>query len=417
VASTVRSYLEGQKNEKLAEAASISEEAEKTARGLTELEKAQANRLLEAVDELDGKIKAIDDTEAMRARIEKQRGPATTPIEEGIAGATSIGEAFVKSEGYRAVKEAGFVGKWTSGAVEFPGTGAKATVTEAAGAIVPPDVVPGILPILAWPTRVADLFSQGTTTSTTVRVVKETTATNAAAGVAEGAAKPESTLIFTTADETVGKIATFLPVSDEMLEDVQQMQSYLDGRLILFVKQAEDSDLLNGTGAPTVDGVLHRGGIQTGSALSLDVDSSIDAIFRAATAVRVTGLLEPDGIVMHPTDWAGVRLMKDVSKQYYGGGPFTGAYGNGGGIAPDNLWGLPVVVTTAIAQGTALIGAFKTGAQIFRKRGLTVEASNSHSDFFQKNLTAIRAEERLALAVFRPAAFFKLTGVDQLLGS
>ena len=40
-----------------------------------------------------------------------------------------------------------------------------------------------------------------------------------------------------------------------------------------------------------------------------------------------------------------------------------------------------------------------------RKGGLRVEASNSHSTFFQENKVAIRAEERLALAVYRPAAF------------
>jgi HK97 family phage major capsid protein len=75
------------------------------------------------------------------------------------------------------------------------------------------------------------------------------------------------------------------------------------------------------------------------------------------------------------------------------------------------------VVTTAIAAGTSLIGAFRQGGQIFRRRGLTIEASNSHQDFFQKNLTAIRAEERLALVTYRPTAFYKLTGVDQLEGS
>lgn len=415
--TTVQEFLGAQVDRKLSEATALTEAAEKAARNLTPEEKQHVERLLEEVTKHKSEIKEIEDNDAFRKSIEDMRGPVVQSIEEADPSAMSIGEAFVKSDAYRKVKDAGFIGKWTTGGVELPWVGSKATVSESASAIVQPDVQAGILPILAWPTRVADLFAQGTTTSTTVRIVKETTATNAAAGTAEGDPKPESTLIFTTADETVGKVATFLPVSDEMLEDIDQMESYLNGRLTLFVKQKEDSDLLNGAGAPTVDGVLHRGGIQTGSALSLDVDSSIDALFRAATAVRVTGLLEPDGIVMHPTDWAGVRLMKDSAKQYYGGGPFTGAYGNGGGIAPDNLWGLPVVVTTAIAQGTALVGAFKTGAQIFRKRGLTVEASNSHSDFFQKNLTAIRAEERLALAVYRASAFYKLTGVDQLLGS
>jgi HK97 family phage major capsid protein len=75
------------------------------------------------------------------------------------------------------------------------------------------------------------------------------------------------------------------------------------------------------------------------------------------------------------------------------------------------LWGLPVAVTPAMTAGTALVGAYASAAQVFRKGGIRVEASNSHQDFFIKNLVAIRAEERLALAVYRPGAFGEVTGL------
>ena len=89
----------------------------------------------------------------------------------------------------------------------------------------------------------------------------------------------------------------------------------------------------------------------------------------------------------------------------------VGQYG-GELVLTETYWGLPVAVTGAITENTCLVGAFRTMSQIFRRGGLTVEASNSHSDFFQKNLTAIRAEERLALAVYRPAAFFSITAMQ-----
>ena len=76
------------------------------------------------------------------------------------------------------------------------------------------------------------------------------------------------------------------------------------------------------------------------------------------------------------------------------------------------LWGLPVALTSAIVAGTALVGAFKTASQIFRKGGLRVEASNCHASFFVENKIAIRAEERLALAVYRPSAFGTVTGLN-----
>ncbi len=111
--------------------------------------------------------------------------------------------------------------------------------------------------------------------------------------------------------------------------------------------------------------------------------------------------LEPDTIVVNPADWAELRLVKDSTENYIGGSPF----GNGQPQPGETLWGKRVVVTQAIEQGLALVGAFGTGAQLFRRGGLTVEASNSHEDFFRRDLVAIRAETRLALAVHRPEAF------------
>ena len=140
----------------------------------------------------------------------------------------------------------------------------------------------------------------------------------------------------------------------------------------------------------------------------LTAAKAIQGIYDAITQVRTTAFLEPDAIVIHPTNWALIRTAQDLNGQYYGGGPFVGTYGQNG-IAPDALWGLPAVVTSAITAGTVLVGAFRAAAQTFLRSGLTVEASNSHQDFFQLNMTALRAEMRAALAVYRPAAFSKIT--------
>ena len=76
---------------------------------------------------------------------------------------------------------------------------------------------------------------------------------------------------------------------------------------------------------------------------------------------------------------------------------------------PSTYPGLTVDVTTAIAQGTVLVGGFQESAQIFRRQGVTVEMTNSNVDDFVNNLITVRAEERLALAVYRPAGFGKVT--------
>lgn len=326
----------------------------------------------------------------------------------------SLGQLITEAPNFQAIIKGGNVGghQFSTGGIEL-----KATLTSTAAGgltgsgLAQPQVLPGILSLLFQPLTVADLMPSGTASGALIRYLRETVATNAAATVAEGAAKPESTLNFAAVDEPVRKIATWLKVTDEMFEDVAQLRSYIDARLGLFVRIHEEAQLLTGSGvAPQITGFLNRAGLTAAQALG--ADTAPDAIYKEITKIRVASFLEPTGIVINPTNWQTVRLAKDANNQYYGGGPFTAAYGNGGpAMAPDMLWGKTVVATTAMTLGTALIGAFATAAQVWRRGGLTVEATNSNEDDFKNNLVMIRAEERLALAVYRPAAFGTVTGL------
>lgn len=266
---------------------------------------------------------------------------------------------------------------------------------------VPASRRPGIVPFAVDETTVGDLMLPGTTDNNTITYMEETTFTNAAATVAEGAAKPESALDFTERTDNVRKIATWIPVTDELLADVAGFRSYLEGRLRFMVEREEEDQLLNGDGtAPNISGILDRSGLQT-----VTSSNDIDSIYRAITEVRVDGFAEPTALVIHPLSWANIRLAKTATElQYYGPGPF----------APDRvetLWGLPVRITPLIAEGTALVGAFRPFAQVFRREGITVTASTEHDTYFTSNKVAVLAEERLALAVYRPAAFCKVTGL------
>lgn len=333
----------------------------------------------------------------------------------------SLGEQFTDSKGYQDLIANGLSGEWKSGQVNLS---TKATLTTTPGtALTPAAYTPGIVETMYQPPTVADLMPSGAAQASIIRYVQEGTGgtlgsgiTNAADSVEEGAAKPESALTFEEISDPVQKIATFLPVSDEMLEDASQIQSYINQRLSLFVRLEEDNQLLNGSGtAPDISGLLDRD-INTYPAGTVD-DNAV-ALFKAANGTRGSSFLSPDAVVMNPANWQTTRLLTDQNSQFYGGGPFYGPYGGPQGPASanrfsaDNIWGLSVVVTSAIGAGTALLGSFGQAAQVYRKGGLTVEASNSHSDFFQKNLTAIRCEERIALAVYRPGAFTQVTGLD-----
>ena len=121
-----------------------------------------------------------------------------------------------------------------------PGTG---------GALVQSDVRPGVMPVPFQPLTIADLIPSAPTNSNKVRVLVETVASAGSIGVVpEGAEKPQGALEFDEVDEPVKKIASFLPVSDELLSDAPAIQGYLNARLTLFVRTEEESQLLNGAG-------------------------------------------------------------------------------------------------------------------------------------------------------------------------
>ena len=125
-------------------------------------------------------------------------------------------------------------------------------------------------------------------------------------------------------------------------------------------------------------------------------DTKIDRLRRAILQVRVAEY-RASAIVLNPIDWADIQLAKDTTGRYIWSHP---AVNNG-----SNLWGLPVVDTNAMAAGKFMTGAFNMAAQVFDREDAAVEVSTEHQDNVVKNMVTILAEERLALAVYRPESF------------
>jgi HK97 family phage major capsid protein len=411
----IKSSLVTERDAALAKAQEFLVNAEKEGRELEAGEKEKVNEHLAKAKELKDRIVALEGDDELRRQIsgfQSQSAEAHAQHVEVTGGGSrrilSFGEQFVRSEVYQeAIRGKKRMRGWQSGEIELTGSIQAATLTTDAasgGDLIVPSYRPGITQILFERLTVADLLASGETDSPTIYYMKETTATNAAATVAEGAAKPESTLIFDAVTDSLKKIATWLPVSDEMLDDVAQIRSYIDNRLRFFVAQQEEAQLLNGDGTGTnLTGLRNRSGLTADQARG--TDSNADAIFKQIMAIMTASFVMPDGVIIHPANWTTTALSKDSNGQYLASGPFNTP------LVP-RIWGLPVVVTTAITSGVALVGAFKMGAQVFRKGGITVESSNSHASYFTTNLTAIRAEERVALAVYRPAAFGEVTGLN-----
>jgi HK97 family phage major capsid protein len=332
--------------------------------------------------------------------------PAAEAARTGQPAMKSMGQQFIDNDAMKAfLKNGGHrsSGAWMSPAIDLQATTLD-TSAGSGGPLVVTDFQLGILPLLFKRLTVSDLIAPGSTDSNSITYFKETTATNNAGAVAEGTTKPESALIFALQSDLVRKIATWLPVTEEMLEDVGQIRSYIDMRLRLFIALAEEDQLLNGSGvAPNIQGILQRVGLT--AAQPRGADSNADCLFKMITTIASTIFIQPDGIVLNPANWQTIQLTKNANGNYLGTGPWQNAQ-------PAQLWGYPVAVTPSIVANTGLVGAFAAASQFFRKGGLRVEVSNSHADFFVKNLVAIRAEERGALAVYRPAAFGTCTGLN-----
>lgn len=387
--------------------------AEKESRELTEAERAEVDTHLAAARDARAKLERAASHEKIAAEILDltRSGKAAADVYDGRAlleatrrNVTTLGAQFVASAAFEFCKGGGMRGaSWTSPAIEL----IAATLTEdpaSGGALILPDLRPGVIPLGMAPLTVASLFAPGRTDSNAVQYMLEKTATNAAAPVAEAALKPESALTFEQKTAPVAKVATWLPVSEEMLADATQIRAYIDARLSQFVAIAMENQILNGTGvAPQMLGLRATPGLAADVVKGAS-ESNADAIFRQIAAIMATSFLMPDGVIVNPADWGGIVLSKTAQGAYYGNGPFAP-------IQSPNLWGLPVAITTATPQGTGIVGAFKTGAQLWLRSGIVVAASNAHADFFIRNLVAIRAEQRAVLTVYRPGAFGEVTGL------
>jgi HK97 family phage major capsid protein len=405
----VKQYLQGELEKHVATARGITDKATEAGRSLTEDERLEVDRNVKAAGDVKTRLTDIQGNDELRESIDALGKSLVVTPGSGRASSTpagSIGDAFVKSAEYKALMARGLEGEWNTGPikVEFSQK-ANETVMGSNPDMVPPAYqpsVPGVIP--KQPNSIMAAIPQATTDSNVIRYLKETTATNSTASIAELGTYQQSVLVHDNADVSVQKLGTVLFVSDEFLADVSGMASFLDGRLGQFVSFIEEDQAVNGNGTPPqLNGILN----QTTQTQALAADTIADAIYKAKTQVRNASFLEPDTLLINATDWQNLRLSKDANDNYLNGlGPFMG-----GGLEPP-VWGLQPYVTARIAQGTALVGAFQPAAlQLFRKGGITLSATNSHASLFTAGQVAIRADSRLAMVVYRVSAFCKVTGL------
>ncbi|RVN89772.1 phage major capsid protein [Sinorhizobium meliloti] len=350
--------------------------------GMTEDLKEKADESLLKMNSLTEQVAEIEQKLA--------RGGGTKTTAE-----KSIGEQFVEDQGVKDwAQSSPSKGKAD---VRFKATITSATTDTAGatGAAVETTRLPGILALPQRRLTVRDLISPGRMDGNALEYVRETGFTNSAAPVAETAAKPESDLKFDLVTTSAKVIAHWMKASRQILDDFSQLRSIIDQRLLYGLAYVEEGQLLNGDGTgQNLHGIIPQATAYA-AAFTPDAPTAIDTL-RLAQLQAALAEYPATGHVMHPTDWARIELEKDTTGRYI--------IGNPQGMIGPTLWGLPVVATQAIAVDKFLTGAFRLGAQLFDRWDARVEAGFVNDDFI-KNLVTILAEERLALAVYRPEAF------------
>ena len=350
---------------------------------------------LAAPDQIDRDLKARERSLAAPAAPMVHPGGGAAGL---VEAPKSVGERFTETLAYKD----GVAQGRPSFSVDLPQVSLKTLMTTAAGWL--PYATGPQRTILSAQRRpvVGDLVPQSTTNQPAVMFMQESTFTNAAAPVAEGAAKPESALALTRVTVPLEVIAHLLPVTMQQLEDVDGIQQYINNRLTTMLQMAEEIQLLSGTGtSPQLQGFLTRPGLQ---AYARTTEPNQDAIYHAMQLVRFTGMAEPGGIVMNPINWEKVRLSVATTGQYLIAPPTEDGV--------ERLWGKPVIQTPAIVANTALLGDFALYSHISRRDGVRIDVSDSHNDTYAKNILTIRVEERVALEVYAPWAFCKVTALN-----
>lgn len=252
---------------------------------------------------------------------------------------------------------------------------------------------PGVVPGASLPLTVYGSLPHAPATGNSIEGIRETSFTNSAAEVSEGAAKPESDLVFGPFDFPVRTIAHWIKVSKNLLADSAAVAAYIDNRLSYGVLERVDRQLINGNGtSPNLSGILDSGNYTVFTPTS--GDNLVDAIGRAKWQLWAAGWV-PNNVYVNPADWGEMELAKGSDGHYL--------YGIPGLTSGRSPFDVQVIPSPFVPAGQFAIGAFNRAVTIWDRQGVVVEAGYVNDDF-TKNLVTLRAEMRLAFEISIPSA-------------
>jgi len=406
-------------------AQAIVKTADDANRDLTAEERQKVEGHITEAAKWKAKVKEAEGDEALRQQIKDMgldqvdgNGHANPDGSPMIKGA-SLGDQFVKAQRFqtwlKSVAPGGNIPDRVhlgSPPVEFKNllwqrkeliTGADDT---SAGAFVNPDYTGIYEPIGRYPLRLRDLIAIRQTTSDTVEFVRQTKQVTEAAPTPEAnvkyptgatgeitGTKPQGSLTFEKVYETVKTIAVYVGATRRALSDAAQIRGIIDQELREDLADELEDQLCNGNGiGENFTGIANQAGTLI-QAFDTDIHTTAR---RAIENLLVVGRQMPTAWVFHPTDWATVELLRDNDGRFYHNGPLN--------QGPAQLWSVPVVQSFHVTQGSAWLANWRK-AVLWDREQASISVTDSHDDWFIRNLIAILAEMRAAFGLIRPSAF------------
>lgn len=349
-------------------------------------ERAKLDEYGNRIKVLDGSITELRTAEEANSRFLNIATALEAPEEQAEAAAArrktpppvermSLGEAFVKSDQFKSYRGFGTMEPVTFDdflGVEQRMAAITGPITEAVLGIPPQQWVGPAGGFQRTP--FLSVIGREVTSVNSVTYITWSDATGAGV-VAETDTKPEAALTPTETPVNLQTYAFWKAITRQALEDQPRIRSIVETKLRTGLAQTLEAaavQTLAGLPAPAVGSSFGVEGIRT-----------------AIGALQAKGYT-PTAVVANPADAAALDI--DAMSQL------------SGPTAPNSYWGLPVLAVPGVTAGTIYVGDWSQAVTWFDRSSASVYMSDSHADYFIRNLFVVLAEERSAFALTQPDA-------------
>ena len=366
----------------------------KTAGDISADTKTAADQLLAQQTELTSSVKALtDQVEGLASQNLELSQQVAAGTGSGAERPLSLGRAFVAEEDrIGAFRDAG-----CNGTLSITVQNAVTTAAGSGGGVIWEDDEHGPVQLPRRRLRIRQLLTQGRTSSDLIRYVTQTLRTNAVASIAEGGTFPESDYGWTKASTAVKKIGHIVHISEEAMADADQMQTLIDSELRYGLDLEEEQQILAGDGVgENLEGLIPAAPAFAAAA-GLPNTTRIDRLRLALLQITLQDY-EATAIVLHPTDWAAIELLK------VGGTDNRYVFGDPGMPRAAMLWGKTVVDSNSMTANEWLVGDLQMAATYYDRQQTEILISSEHDQNFVEDMLTMKGRRRAAQANKRPNA-------------